>query len=83
MVVRLNSTYEGSETIYPRQDNFSLKACPVGHLALMPGGVTHPHYSSRLISGIKYTFVGRLAILKPRQDAIDDIYRYFVSDSSD
>jgi len=78
MLVRLNSSYEGSETTYPRQD-FRLNECPVGHLALMPGSVTHPHFVSELISGTKYTLVGRLTIIAPRSDRFDDINQYFSS----
>jgi hypothetical protein len=82
MLVRLNSNYEGSETTYPRQNNFCLKEWPVGYLALMPGGVTHPHYASELICGSKYTFIGRLSIITPRGGTFDDIYRYFSSSTS-
>lgn len=54
--VKLNDNYEGCDLIFPRQ-NFSAKDVPVGHAMIWPSAVTHPHYSTPLVNGKKYSFV--------------------------
>jgi hypothetical protein len=44
---------------------------------ILPTGVTHPHYVSELISGTKYSLIGRLGITAPQLDDTDDISIFF------
>lgn len=70
--VKLNEDYKGCDTVYPRQDwdNSKMK---VGDCCVAPGTVTHPHYTTELISGKKYSLIGRHTILNPREDDFDEI----------
>ena len=52
--VKLNDEYEGGELYFPRQ-NFSNKDVPVGKCILFPSQVTHPHTSTELLSGTKWS----------------------------
>jgi|TARA_Y100000034_G_scaffold131156_1_gene191300 hypothetical protein len=70
--VKLNNNFEGCETVFPRQE-WNTKDLPVGHMVTFPGVITHPHYTTRLASGIKYSLVGRVTILSPRENEFDDI----------
>ena len=51
--VKLNNNYDGCDLIFPRQ-NFSCKDIPPGHAIVWPSAITHPHYSTPLVSGKKY-----------------------------
>ena len=52
--VKLNDDYEGGILEFPRQ-GVSNKDIPIGKCILFPGQVTHPHTSTELQSGIKYS----------------------------
>lgn len=52
--IKLNDNYEGGLLEFPRQ-SFTNAAIPVGSLIAWPSLVTHPHASSPLLSGIKYS----------------------------
>jgi hypothetical protein len=52
--IKLNDNYEGGELVFPRQ-KFTNKKIPVGSIILWPSSIQHVHYSSELISGIKYS----------------------------
>jgi len=54
--IKLNNDYEGCELIFPRQ-NFNSKDVPVGHAMIWPSTVTHPHVTSDLVNGRKFSFV--------------------------
>lgn len=54
--VKLNNDYEGCDLYFPRQ-KFNCKDVPVGYATIWPSTVTHPHGSTELKSGIKYSFV--------------------------
>ena len=52
--VKLNDEYTGGELQFPRQ-GISNSDIPVGKCLLFPGQVSHPHLSSELESGVKYS----------------------------
>ena len=52
--VKLNDDYEGGVLEFPRQ-GITNKDVPVGKCLLFPGQVTHPHTSTELKKGIKYS----------------------------
>lgn len=52
--IKLNDSYEGGVLTFPRQ-NFDNSAVPVGHLIAWPSLVTHPHASTALTHGEKYS----------------------------
>ena len=52
--VKLNDEYTGGELQFPRQ-GITNKDIPVGKCLLFPGQVSHPHLSSELESGVKYS----------------------------
>ncbi|MEY4165920.1 MAG: Synechococcus phage [Actinomycetota bacterium] len=52
--VKLNDTYTGAELEFPRQQ-FTNAELPVGTLLVWPSLVTHPHRSTPLLSGTKYS----------------------------
>jgi hypothetical protein len=54
--LKLNNDYEGCDLIFPRQ-NFNANTIPVGYAMIWPSAVTHPHYSTPLTSGTKYSIV--------------------------
>lgn len=54
--VKLNSNYEGCDLYFPRQ-NFNCRDVPVGYAVIWPSTVTHPHGSTELKHGEKYSFV--------------------------
>ena len=72
LFVKLNDDFEGCETIFPRQ-KWSMKDAKVGHMVIFPGVATHPHYTTELFSGVKYSLVARISILTPRTNEFDDI----------
>ena len=52
--IKLNDTYEGALLEFPRQ-NFTNAQLPVGSLLAWPSLVTHPHGSTPITNGIKYS----------------------------
>jgi hypothetical protein len=54
--IKLNNEYEGCDLVFPRQE-FSSKNIPVGSAMIWPSTVTHPHGSTELNCGTKYSFV--------------------------
>lgn len=52
--VKLNDGYTGAELEFPRQ-RFSNASLPVGMLLVWPSLVTHPHRSTPITSGTKYS----------------------------
>ncbi len=52
--IKLNDDYEGGVLEFPRQ-SFDNTAVPVGSLIAWPSLVTHPHASTPLKSGVKYS----------------------------
>ncbi len=59
--VRLNPGYGGGDTEFPRQ-RFTDVGVPVGHLLAWPSLVTHPHGSTPVTSGVKYSLAIRCRI---------------------
>ena len=72
LFVKLNNDFTGCETIFPRQ-NWNMKDLPVGHMVIFPGAITHPHYTTELFEGIKYSLIGRVSILIPRENKFDNL----------
>jgi hypothetical protein len=72
LFVKLNNDFEGCETVFPRQ-NWNMKDLPVGHMAIFPGSITHPHYTTELFEGTKYSLIGRISILTPRENKFDNL----------
>jgi len=54
--IKLNDDYTGCDLTFPRQQ-FNAKNIPVGYAMIWPSTVTHPHYSTPLVEGEKYSFV--------------------------
>ena len=54
--IKLNNDYEGCDLIFPRQD-LNTRDIPIGHAMIWPSTVSHPHYSTPLESGTKYSIV--------------------------
>jgi len=52
--IKLNDDYEGGVLEFPRQ-SFDNSAVPVGSLIAWPSLVTHPHASTSLRRGVKYS----------------------------
>ena len=52
--IKLNNDYEGAELEFPRQ-KFSNREIPVGHMLAWPSLVTHPHLSTPITRGVKYS----------------------------
>jgi hypothetical protein len=52
--IKLNDTYEGAVLEFPRQ-GANNAALPVGSLLAWPSLVTHPHHSTRITKGTKYS----------------------------
>ena len=52
--VKLNEAYEGGVLKFPRQD-FTNEELKVGQLLCWPSKITHPHLSTELRSGTKYS----------------------------
>lgn len=52
--IKLNGNYEGGILTFPRQD-FSNQEVPIGNLLVWPSQITHPHLSSKIKSGEKYS----------------------------
>ena len=52
--VKLNDEYTGGLLEFPRQ-GVSNKDIPIGKCLLFPGQVSHPHLSTELESGVKYS----------------------------
>ena len=70
--VKLNDENEGCLTVFPRQ-NWDSSQMKVGEVGIWPGSITHPHYTTKLESGVKYSLVGRSSILIARKNEFDDI----------
>tara|TARA_B100000029_G_scaffold507535_1_gene592373 strand:+ start:386 stop:1003 length:618 start_codon:yes stop_codon:yes gene_type:complete len=64
--VKLNDNFGGCDTVFPRQkwDTSNLKK---GEMLIIPGIITHPHYTKKLTWGEKYSLVGRVSILDVRE----------------
>ncbi len=54
--IKLNKEYQGCDLYFPRQ-NFDTKDIPVGYAVIWPSTVTHPHGSTELLEGTKYSFI--------------------------
>ena len=52
--IKLNDDYEGGILEFPRQE-VSNKDVPIGKCILFPSQVSHPHTSTKLMSGTKYS----------------------------
>ena len=52
--IKLNNDYEGAELEFPRQ-KFSNRNLRVGQMLAWPSLVTHPHRSSPIVRGVKYS----------------------------
>ena len=52
--IKLNDDYEGGILEFPRQE-VSNKDVPIGKCILFPSQVSHPHTSTQLMSGTKYS----------------------------
>jgi predicted 2-oxoglutarate/Fe(II)-dependent dioxygenase YbiX len=52
--IKLNDDYEGAVLEFPRQ-KFANSDVPVGDVIAWPSLVTHPHASSQLTRGVKYS----------------------------
>lgn len=52
--IKLNDDYQGAELEFPRQ-KFSNQEIPVGHLLAWPSLVTHPHRSTPITRGVKFS----------------------------
>ena len=52
--IKLNDEYTGAELEFPQQ-NFTNADVPVGHIIVWPSLVTHPHRSTPLVAGEKYS----------------------------
>ena len=52
--IKLNDAYEGATLEFPRQ-GFNNAELPVGSLLAWPSLVTHPHHSTRITKGTKYS----------------------------
>jgi len=61
-----DTDFEGGELIFPRQD-FKIKL-KKGQMAIFPGGLTHPHYTTNITMGQRIQFVGQT--LAPKQDHV-------------
>jgi hypothetical protein len=56
IIIKLNNDFKGGSLNLPRQ-KFRSQYVPVGHAIIFPGGITHPHYVEKLITGERYTVV--------------------------
>jgi hypothetical protein len=54
--VALNAGYEGGQVVFPRQ-GYGSAAVPIGHLLAWPSLVTHPHRSTPVTRGVRYSLV--------------------------
>ena len=52
--IKLNDDYEGAVLEFPRQGKTN-ESVPVGSLLAWPSLVTHPHASTPILSGVKYS----------------------------
>lgn len=55
LCVNLNDDYVENDLTFPRQ-NFLMRSVPVGHAVIFPSTLTHPHYTTPLESGVRYSF---------------------------
>tara|TARA_B100001123_G_scaffold324660_1_gene364696 strand:+ start:1243 stop:1845 length:603 start_codon:yes stop_codon:yes gene_type:complete len=67
LFIKLNDNFGGCETVFPRQ-NWDTSKLAKGELLIVPGVVTHPHYTKKLTWGDKYSLVGRISNLDVRQN---------------
>ena len=76
LFVKLNDDYQGCDTVFPRQ-NWDTSYLKKGDMLVIPGVITHPHYTTSLESGEKYSLIGRISILDVRESDYfsDDIER--------
>lgn len=75
LFVKLNDDFKGCRTVFPRQE-WSLDDVPAGTMAVFPGSITHPHYTTELFEGSKYSLVARVTILTHRTNKFDNISDY-------
>ena len=66
LFVKLNDDYTGCNTVFPRQ-SWDTSYLEKGSMLVIPGIITHPHYTTMLESGVKYSFIGRISILDVRE----------------
>tara|TARA_Y100000590_G_scaffold87048_3_gene97530 strand:+ start:9298 stop:9843 length:546 start_codon:yes stop_codon:yes gene_type:complete len=52
--IKLNTDYEGGILKFPRQ-NFTNENIPIGDLIIWPSQITHPHLSTKVTKGEKYS----------------------------
>ena len=52
--IKLNDSYEGAVLEFPRQGKTN-ESVPVGSMLAWPSLVTHPHASTPILSGVKYS----------------------------
>ena len=79
LFIKLNDNFGGCETVFPRQ-NWNTSQLNKGSMIVIPGVITHPHYTNKLEWGVKYSLIGRISILEARQNKAfsDDIESLFV-----
>jgi hypothetical protein len=66
LFIKLNDDFVGCNTVFPRQ-NWDSSELKKGEMMIMPGVVTHPHYTEPIVSGEKYSLIGRVSILSVRE----------------
>ena len=52
--IKLNTDYEGGVLKFPRQ-SFTNEGIPIGDLIIWPSQITHPHLSTKVTKGEKYS----------------------------
>ena len=64
--IKLNDNFGGCNTVFPRQ-NWNTSNLKKGEMMVIPGVITHPHYTEKLEWGEKYSLIGRVSILDVRE----------------
>jgi len=67
LFIKLNDNFGGCETVFPRQ-NWNTSKLKKGCMMIIPGIITHPHYTKKLKWGTKYSLIGRISILDVRKN---------------
>ena len=67
LFVKLNDDFGGCHTVFPRQ-NWDTSKLKSGNMMIIPGLITHPHFTEKLEWGEKFTLIGRISILDVRED---------------
>ena len=67
LFIKLNDNFGGCETVFPRQ-NWNTGKLIKGSMIIIPGVITHPHYTNKLEWGTKYSLIGRISILNVREN---------------